>query len=71
MMKEKVGFIGLGIMGHAMAINIARAGYPLKVYNRTRKDSEALKALGVFAVCTRWQTMATSHLLHGGVYGSD
>ena len=30
--------MGLGIMGHAMATNIARAGYPLLVFNRTPRD---------------------------------
>lgn len=36
MSKEKIGFIGLGIMGSAMAKNIVKAGYELCVYNRTR-----------------------------------
>ena len=31
----KLGFIGLGNMGQAMARNIARAGHQLTVYNRT------------------------------------
>lgn len=48
-MKEKVGFMGLGIMGHAMAVNLAKAGAPLVVYNRTPKASAALDALGVQA----------------------
>ena len=34
-MKESIGFIGLGIMGGAMAANILRAGYDLTVWNRT------------------------------------
>lgn len=46
-MKEKIGFMGLGIMGYAMAVNIARAGYPLTVYNRTMRDLGELSALGV------------------------
>lgn len=46
-MKEKIGFMGLGIMGSAMALNIAKAGYPLAVYNRTPKDTGALADLGV------------------------
>ena len=37
-MKENIGFMGLGIMGHAMAANIARAGYPVVVFNRTPRD---------------------------------
>lgn len=42
----KVGFIGLGNMGSAMAENLLRAGHELIVYNRTRKKSEALMKSG-------------------------
>jgi 3-hydroxyisobutyrate dehydrogenase-like beta-hydroxyacid dehydrogenase len=45
-MKEKIGFMGLGIMGAAMASNIVRAGYPLAVYNRTAGRAEGLSKLG-------------------------
>ena len=38
---ERVGFIGLGIMGARMAANLARAGYALTVHNRTRSRAEA------------------------------
>jgi len=34
----KVGFIGLGQMGRAMAARLIDAGYELKVWNRTRRD---------------------------------
>ncbi|WP_394678696.1 NAD(P)-dependent oxidoreductase [uncultured Sphingobacterium sp.] len=33
--QEKVGFIGLGNMGHPMAKNLEYAGFELSVYNRT------------------------------------
>ncbi len=39
---ESVGFIGLGIMGRPMAINLLRAGFPVVVYNRTEDKTEAL-----------------------------
>jgi 3-hydroxyisobutyrate dehydrogenase-like beta-hydroxyacid dehydrogenase len=29
-MKERIGLLGLGIMGAPMAMNVAKAGYPLK-----------------------------------------
>ncbi|MEV3973037.1 NAD(P)-dependent oxidoreductase [Streptomyces sp. NPDC050698] len=41
-----VGFIGLGVMGRPMALNLARAGTPLVVWNRTAERSEALRAAG-------------------------
>jgi len=40
--KPRVGFIGLGLMGMGMARNVARAGFPLTVYNRTRSKAETL-----------------------------
>jgi 2-hydroxy-3-oxopropionate reductase len=39
---EKVGFVGLGIMGTAMARNLLRAGHELIVHNRTRAKAEQL-----------------------------
>lgn len=38
----KIGFIGFGIMGSAMAANLAKAGYHLLVYNRTKSKVEGL-----------------------------
>ncbi len=35
MSKPQVGFIGTGIMGEPMAHHLIRAGYPLRVWNRT------------------------------------
>lgn len=34
-MMKKIGFLGLGTMGLPMALNIARAGFDVMVYNRT------------------------------------
>lgn len=44
MNAEKIGFIGLGNMGHPMAKNLEKAGFPLYVYNRTTKKSDDFKA---------------------------
>jgi 3-hydroxyisobutyrate dehydrogenase len=41
---ERVGFIGLGIMGARMAANLRRAGYELTVHNRTRERADAFAA---------------------------
>lgn len=43
---ERLGFIGLGTMGGAMAANLARAGFPLTVWNRTVAKAEPLRELG-------------------------
>ncbi len=38
---QRVGFIGLGIMGARMAANVARAGFPIIVWNRTEAKARA------------------------------
>ncbi|WP_394184442.1 NAD(P)-dependent oxidoreductase [Metabacillus halosaccharovorans] len=45
-MKQKVGFIGLGVMGQSMAKHILQAGYSLSVYTRTKEKAEDLIKLG-------------------------
>jgi len=42
----QVGFIGLGIMGQPMALNLARAGTPLVVWNRSRAKCDVLARAG-------------------------
>jgi 3-hydroxyisobutyrate dehydrogenase-like beta-hydroxyacid dehydrogenase len=41
-MKPTVGFLGLGTMGSLMAANLARTGFPLWIYNRTRSKADKL-----------------------------
>ena len=41
---DRIGFVGLGIMGSRMAANLRRAGYELTVYNRTRERADAWAA---------------------------
>lgn len=45
----KIGFIGLGIMGKPMAMNLLKAGYELTVYNRTSSKMNDLIGLGAHA----------------------
>lgn len=45
-MAETIGFIGLGNMGEPMAENLRRAGYGLRVYNRTRSKAARLAEQG-------------------------
>jgi 3-hydroxyisobutyrate dehydrogenase-like beta-hydroxyacid dehydrogenase len=52
MMKQKIGFIGLGNMGLPMAKNLINAGYHLQVYNRTIGRADELEQ----AYITRCQT---------------
>jgi 3-hydroxyisobutyrate dehydrogenase-like beta-hydroxyacid dehydrogenase len=41
-----IGFIGLGIMGSAMAANLIKAGYAVSVWNRSADSSRLLAGLG-------------------------
>lgn len=43
---ERLGFIGLGIMGFPMADHLLKAGHSLTVYNRTRAKAAPLAARG-------------------------
>ena len=45
-MQNRIGFVGLGIMGKPMARNLLKAGYALTVYSRRRESVEALIAEG-------------------------
>lgn len=46
MERAHVGFIGLGIMGRPMAGHILKAGFPLTVFNRTRRRTKELSSAG-------------------------
>lgn len=48
-MSERIGFIGLGIMGRPMAGHLADAGYALTVWNRTRSKIQPLIEQGAAA----------------------
>ena len=45
-MKESVGFIGLGIMGRGMALNLLKAGFEVHVWNRTASRMAPLAEAG-------------------------
>lgn len=51
-MSKSIGFIGLGKMGEPMARNLMRAGYKLRVYNRTSAKAKALAGEGAKVVAT-------------------
>ncbi len=52
MTPPRIGFIGLGIMGSAMAKNLVKAGYDVTVWNRDRRKTEEFQALGREAAAT-------------------
>ena len=44
--NKKIGFIGLGLMGKPMALNIAKANFPLMVYDVREEPLAELAKLG-------------------------
>lgn len=44
--KTRIGFIGLGVMGHSMAGHLLDAGFDLHLYNRSRSKADDLVEKG-------------------------
>jgi 2-hydroxy-3-oxopropionate reductase len=45
-MQQRIGFIGLGLMGRPMAANLLKAGFPLIIHSRSRGPVDQLVAAG-------------------------
>lgn len=54
----QLGFIGLGVMGQAMALNLARAGTPLLVWTRDPAKSEPLREAGASVAASAAEVFA-------------
>ena len=76
----RIGFIGLGNMGQAMARNLIQAGHQVTVHNRTRSQSEALAAIGAGIAETPGEAalgdavitmLADDPALEAAVFGDD
>ena len=62
-MAERVGFIGLGIMGGPMARNLMEAGYELTVHNRSPEKAEELGEAGATVAATPGETAENSDVV--------
>ncbi|MET0771686.1 MAG: NAD(P)-dependent oxidoreductase [Candidatus Limnocylindrales bacterium] len=60
---ERVGFCGMGTMGAAMAANVARAGFPLTVWNRTPGRAQLPVSLGGTEAATPRALAAASDIV--------
>lgn len=58
-----VGFIGLGVMGRAMALRLAAAGTPLVVWNRTPERAEPLRAAGAEVAADAGEVFARTEVV--------
>lgn len=45
-MMMRIGFVGTGIMGAPMVLNLLKAGYSVKVWNRSASKAEKLRVAG-------------------------
>jgi 3-hydroxyisobutyrate dehydrogenase-like beta-hydroxyacid dehydrogenase len=61
--KPKIGFIGLGLMGRPMVLNLLKAGFPVTVWNRTRSKSEGLAKSGATVANTAADAAAQADVL--------
>ncbi len=50
MTKPVIGWIGMGRMGYPMAERVVKAGYEVRIWNRTRAKAEPLEAKGATLV---------------------
>ena len=62
-MATRVGFIGLGLMGRPMGLNLLKAGFPLTVWNRTRARTEPLAAAGATVASAPREVAARSDVV--------
>ena len=60
---ERIGFIGLGIMGKPMAHNLLKASYSLTVYNRSDGPVEELVAAGATAAASPQAVAANADVI--------
>ena len=71
MSKERIGFIGAGLMGQGMAANIMKSGNELSVIaNRNRAPIEALVAQGAQEVSTLEAMAQSATIIHICVPGT-
>jgi 3-hydroxyisobutyrate dehydrogenase len=50
--NQRIGFIGLGAMGEPMAANVAKAGFPLTVFDVRPEPLERLEGLGAIVAAS-------------------
>src|ERR1700674_3435949 len=69
--KPRIGFVGLGLMGHGMAKNLVAKGFPLTVrLHKNRKPAEDILAAGAKEVKTYAELARASDVVILCVTGS-
>ena len=70
-MSTKIGFIGLGTMGKPIAVNIARAGFDLTVYDLRKEPCKELASLGAKVAASARQVAEQSDIIEIVVVDDD
>ncbi|MDP6457940.1 MAG: NAD(P)-dependent oxidoreductase [Candidatus Bathyarchaeota archaeon] len=60
---KRIGFIGLGLMGRGMSMNLVKAGFPVSVWNRTASKIAPLVKAGAKASSSPKEVAAASDII--------
>ena len=63
MTKPVIGFIGLGLMGRPMALNLLKAEFPVVAWNRTKSKTENLAKAGATVASSAREAAAQADVL--------
>jgi 3-hydroxyisobutyrate dehydrogenase len=61
--KPTIGFIGLGLMGRPMALNLLKAGFPVIAWNRTQSKTAELASAGAKAAASPREAATAADVL--------
>ncbi len=68
---KKIGFIGIGLMGKGMSLNLLKAGYPVTVWNRTESKTKPVVDAGAKLAKTPREVAENSDIVVSIVTGSN
>ncbi|MBD3172276.1 NAD-binding protein [Candidatus Bathyarchaeota archaeon] len=68
---DKIGFIGIGLMGSGMSMNLLKAGYQLTVWNRTTSKTKPIVEAGAKLAKSPKEVAENSDVVISIVTGSD
>lgn len=72
----KIAYLGLGIMGRPMAVNLVKAGHEVAVWNRSTKTVEGARTAATPADAAKgvdvvWMCVADTKAVEGVLFGKD
>ena len=68
---KKIGFIGIGLMGKGMSLNLLKAGYDVTVWNRTESKTKPVVDAGAKLAKTPKEVAENSEVIVSMVTGSN